>query len=145
MTEHLVVDANIVVKWLLEESDSDIAESLLDGWLDQGIRLSAPCFMPVEVANALHRRVAAGEIPLRGAVSLMRTLPAYGIALEEPPGLHERALEWANLLRQPAAYDAHYLALAEHLGCDMWTADRRFFSAAREAAANVRLLGAVSA
>ena len=144
MTEHLVVDANIVVKWLVEESDSGIAESLLDGWLDQGIHLAAPCFMPAEVANALHRRVENGELPLGGAVSLMRTLAAYGIALEEPPGIHERALEWANILRQPAAYDAHYLALAEHLGCDLWTADRRFFSAAREATENVRLLEAAS-
>ena len=75
MTEHLVVDASLVVKWLVEEDDSGRAESLLDAWLDRGIRLAAPRLMPVEVANALHRRVAGGEIPLHDAVSLHAKAP----------------------------------------------------------------------
>ena len=141
MTEHLVVDASLVVKWLVEEDDSEKAEALLDAWTARGIRLAAPSLMPVEVANALHRRVERGEISLLDAVSLMRRLSTYGIALEDPSGIHERAMELANRLRQPAAYDAHYLALAEHLGCDLWTADRRFFNAARDVTENARLLG----
>lgn len=36
----------------------------------------------------------------------------------------------ADQLRQDAAYDAHYLALAETLNCDLWTADERFYRAA---------------
>ncbi len=36
----------------------------------------------------------------------------------------------ASQLKQNAAYDAHYLALAESFGCELWTADERFYRAA---------------
>lgn len=38
--------------------------------------------------------------------------------------LHRRALSLAKQLSLPAAYDAHYLALAERLNAELWTADR---------------------
>ncbi len=39
--------------------------------------------------------------------------------------LHRRALAWAARLGHPKTYDAHYLALAEEMKCDLLTADRR--------------------
>ncbi len=33
------------------------------------------------------------------------------------------AFDWATRLRQKAAYDGFYLATAEHLGAELWTAD----------------------
>jgi predicted nucleic acid-binding protein len=39
--------------------------------------------------------------------------------------LHERALLLADDYKLPAAYDGYYVALAENLGCDLWTADER--------------------
>ena len=39
------------------------------------------------------------------------------------PKLHGQALKLASQLRQGAACDAHYMALAENLGCDLWTSD----------------------
>jgi predicted nucleic acid-binding protein len=42
-------------------------------------------------------------------------------------GLHRRALELAQSLSLPATYDAHYLAVAEDLQAELWTADRRLF------------------
>ena len=63
------------------------------------------------------------------------------LELHQPPGLHVRALQLASQLSQNAAYDAHYLALAESLGCELWTADERFYRAASPSIANVRWLG----
>ena len=37
-------------------------------------------------------------------------------------------------------YDAFYVALAEIVGCDLWTADEALHDAVREAHPNVRLL-----
>jgi predicted nucleic acid-binding protein len=39
------------------------------------------------------------------------------------------AVAWAMHLDRAAAYDSFYLALAETLDCDLWTADRRLASA----------------
>ena len=52
--------------------------------------------------------------------------------------LQGRALHLANRLRQRASYDAHYLALADALGCDFWTADHQFYRVARPTARNIR-------
>ncbi|MBC8099768.1 MAG: type II toxin-antitoxin system VapC family toxin [Armatimonadetes bacterium] len=43
--------------------------------------------------------------------------------------LYRRAYELAEQLSLPTAYDAQYLAVAEHLGCDFWTADERLYNA----------------
>jgi len=39
--------------------------------------------------------------------------------------MHRRALQLAQELNLSAAYDAHYLALAEQFGAEFWTADQR--------------------
>jgi predicted nucleic acid-binding protein len=41
--------------------------------------------------------------------------------------LHQSALLWAERIGPSKVYDAHYLALAEDLSAEFWTADRRLF------------------
>ena len=145
MSDFVVVDASLTFKWLVEEENSDRATALARLWDDAGIRPAAPPLMPFEVANALHQRVARGELTVAAATGLIRDLMSLGVTLHAPPDLHPRALELASRLEQGAAYDAHYLALAESLGCEMWTADRRFFRAASPDADNIRWIGAFNA
>ena len=123
------------------EADTDRALSLLESWESEGVTLVAPYMMPFEVANALHKLVNRGEVSVEEAVDLIRSLLSSRIQLRQPPSLHERALDIASRLGQPAAYDAHYLALADILDCEMWTADRRFYRSASAHAYNVRLMG----
>ena len=66
---------------------------------------------------------------------------ASGIELREDPNLHARAMQIAGQLRQGAVYDAHYLALADILGCEYWTADERFYRAAAPVSQRVRWIG----
>jgi predicted nucleic acid-binding protein len=141
VSEFVVADASLAFKWLVKEENSDKATDIARFWNGQGLRLAAPCFMPTEVTNILHRRVVRGELTIAAAADLVRGLLSLGIELHETPDLHTRALELASRLNQGAAYDAHYLALAETLGCELWTADQRFQRAADTIARNVRWLG----
>ena len=88
-------------------------------WNSRGTQVAAPYLMPVEVTNALHQRAARGESTLEAATQRMDSLLSSGLKLHQPPHLYSRALELAGQLRQGAAYDAHYLALAETLGCEL--------------------------
>ena len=144
MSEFVVVDASVAFKWLVEEENSDKATALTRLWDDEGTQLAAPSLMPFEVANTLHRRVVRGELTVEVAADLMQDLMSLGVALHEPPNLHRRALEMASRLQQGAVYDAHYLALAESLGCELWTADQRFYRAASPDVDNVRWIGEFS-
>ena len=137
----VVVDASLAVKWLVEEDDSDKAHAALESWVAQDITRIAPHLLPFEVANALHRRVLRGELNVGHSVRMIARLLESRLELHQPPGLHVRALQLASQLNQNAAYDAHYLALAESFGCELWTADERFYRAASPSVDNVRWIG----
>ena len=140
MSRFVVVDASLAFKWLIEEVDSDKADSLVEVWNDWGIQTVAPYFMSAEVTNILLQRMKRGEISLDEGLRLIEKLLSSGIELHNPPDIHRRALELASELGQGAAYDSHYLALAESLDCEMWTADERFYRVASPASARLRLL-----
>jgi len=141
VSDVVVVDASLSVKWLVLESDSEEAYVLARSWAESGTQPVAPYLMPVEVANALHRRVIRGEITPEDAGDLLEGLLSSGIELVEPPRIHRDALALARTLGQDAVYDSHYLALAEALDCELWTADRRFHLAASARFRRVRWLG----
>ncbi|PJH75788.1 MAG: hypothetical protein CO064_04780 [Anaerolineae bacterium CG_4_9_14_0_8_um_filter_58_9] len=52
--------------------------------------------------------------------------------VNEDEELSQRALELAGNLSQSKAYDAFYLALAEKLVAEFWTADERLFNRCRK-------------
>lgn len=136
----VVVDASLAIKWLIAEEDSERATALLLSWGREGRRLVAPHLLASEVTNALHRKVVQGELERAQAVRLIERLLSLRLELHDPPHLHRRALELAGELGQGAVYDCHYLALAEALECELWTADARFHRAASAAFPSVHAL-----
>ena len=130
MNGHVVVDASLAFKWLVREIYTSEANALGRSCNSQGTRIAAPYLMPVEVTNALHQRVVRGDLTLEAATQRMESLLSSGLELYQPTHLYRRALELASQLGLGATYDAHYLALAETLGCELWTADEKFFRAA---------------
>ena len=141
MNSLVVVDASLALKWLVQEEHSDKADALGRLWASQGTRRMAAYLMAVEVANALHRRVVRGEMSVHDGIRLSQRLLSSGFELHETPNLHGRALEVAGQLNQGAIYDAHYLALAETLDCEMWTADEKFYRAASPVFDSVHWIG----
>ncbi len=136
---NVVVDASLAVKWLVKEQDSPSARALLATWDREERQLAAPRLLLNEVTNALHQHVRRGDLSVHGAADLAEDLFS-DIEFHDPPHLHRRALELASELSQGAVYDCHYLALAEALGCELWTADQRFHRTASAASASVRAL-----
>ena len=141
MNGRVVVDASVAVKWLVNEIYSEQALALARSWARSNIQPTAPYLMPIEVANALYRRVLRGELSAQAAAMLIDGLLDSGMDLREPIGLHTRAIEIAAQLGQDAVYDAHYLSLAELMNCEFWTADERFYHAARAEFRFIRCLG----
>lgn len=143
MNGFVVVDASLAIKWLVNEVHTEKAFALAHSWARSGVKPVAPYLLLVEVANALYRRIIRQEISLEAATRLLDSLIYAGIELREPTGLHRMAIALAAQLQQDAVYDAHYLALAETLGCELWTADERFYRAARPTFKLIRWLGKI--
>ncbi len=144
MSGFVVVDASLAFKWLVREEHTDTALAILRTWHNEEVTPAAPHLLPFEVSNALHKRVTRGELSMEGAIDLVGNLLTSQIELHQPWNLHGKALEMASRLGQAAAYDAHYLALAESLDCELWTADERFYRSIREGDGRVRWIGELS-
>ena len=137
----VVVDASLAVKVFVPETFSDQAKALILSWDTQGIELVAPEFMASEFASALSEKIPEGLLTSDGAKRLISELYQSGIDFRPSRALHYRAIDLAVELNQRLAYDAHYLALAESLDCDFWTADQPFYRASQESYPRVRWIG----
>ncbi len=141
MPEVVVVDASLAAMWVIPESHSLKALGLAERWATERTRVLAPCLVLPEVTNALYKRVTRKELALDTAQRALDIILEFDIEIHEEPSLSHRGMEWAQRLKQPTAYDGHYLALAEHVGCELWTDDRRLYHAARRDAPWVRWIG----
>ena len=141
MSGFVVVDASLAFKWLVREEHTGKALAILREWHDEEVTPAAPHLLPFEISNALHKRATRGELSVEGAVDLIGNLLTSQIELHQPWNLHGKALEMASRFGQAAAYDAHYLALAESLGCDLWTADEKFYQSVAEGDGRVHWIG----
>jgi predicted nucleic acid-binding protein len=52
-----------------------------------------------------------------------------------------RGIQIADELGRPSTYDSLYVALAEREDCELWTADERYWNAARAQFPRVRWIG----
>lgn len=143
MSDAVVVDANLALKWVLLEEDSTMSLGLLDKWTDERKEIMAPALFAYEVTNILHRQAIAGKLTYDEALQGLSKLFSLGILLQF--SLYEetsaRAIEFAHRFHLPATYDAHYLALAHREQCEFWTADARLWNTVKNELNWVRLLG----
>jgi predicted nucleic acid-binding protein len=118
------VDANLVLRLVADPADRSI-QQLWEKWDSERRHLAAPTLLYYEVANALYRYQNLGYLSASSVELSFRAALALPLELHGEPDLHWRALVLADKFSLPAAYDAHYLALAELLEGEFWTADGR--------------------
>jgi predicted nucleic acid-binding protein len=142
MTDVVVVDASLALKWVLSEADSSTAITLLQRWNTDNMEVIAPALFIYEATNILYRQVVTGKLSFDEVKKLLTKLFSIGILLNfaQYREISIRAMELSDRFGLPAAYDAHYLALAEHEKCEYWTADTRLWNAVRDKLPWVRRL-----
>jgi predicted nucleic acid-binding protein len=91
-------------------------------WAESGIELHAPSLARYEVANALARKAAHGDITRDDVAAVWAEFDALPInydALADGSTVVALALE----LERRSAFDAAYVALAQRIGAELWTID----------------------
>lgn len=130
MTSDVIcTDANFIVRLVSKELPESPYRELWNQWQDSGYIVVAPALIYYEVSNALHRITVAGQLLPERASQALEAALNLNIRLYDDAELHQHALTLARQLTLPATYDAHYLALAQRLGAEFWTADRRLVQA----------------
>jgi len=135
------VDASLALKLVIADEDSPLAHALWDTWVEEGVEIVSPPLLAFEGVSVIRNKVHRGLVPPDEGELMFKAFRAQGVKLLYPEGLHERAWEMANRFHRPQAYDSHYLALAEMLGCELWTADERLYNAVKDELPWVKRLG----
>jgi predicted nucleic acid-binding protein len=140
MIQMVVVDASAAIKWVVEEEFSKQAEALLDDAVSSAI--VGPPALITEVVNALYQRTRRRDPKTRLTVveaeAAVARFLALGIQLVSSDALYQQAFAFARQHELPDIYDTLYVVLAEHLGTELWTDDRKLLDAVRPIAPWVR-------
>jgi predicted nucleic acid-binding protein len=117
-----VIDASVLVKWYIQETDSNKAFVLRDRHVNGEIQLAAPTLIAYETMNALKYSSLFLHDQLKEiALSILN----YGLNLYAfDDKIAELALE-ASMKNDITIYDGSYLALAKNLGVEFITADHK--------------------
>jgi predicted nucleic acid-binding protein len=118
-----VVDASVAIKLVVSETDSPQAHALfapLSG--DPAARFIVPDLFFVECGNILWKKVKRGEFHEPEALAKLAMLSSLPLELRSSKDLMERALRLA-IHCDATAYDALYVATADHLTLPLITAD----------------------
>jgi predicted nucleic acid-binding protein len=130
MPDSLVIDATCAVYLLVPGPDQRRYEALVGRWQRAGYGLYAPALWIYEVTSALCKAVRFGELTAAEAERCLTQALNLGVRLVPADQEQVRAAyAWTVRLNRAAAYDSFYLALAESLGCELWTADQRLCNA----------------
>jgi predicted nucleic acid-binding protein len=132
----LVIDANIAIALVMYVDYTPACRALMKSAAQAQTQLCVPMLWEYEITSTLRKFQAAGRLTSSEVETGLGQL--YQLKIERVPpdmNLHNQALAWAARANQVVAYDAQYLALAESLGAEMWTADKRLYNALKDSVA----------
>jgi predicted nucleic acid-binding protein len=132
-------DANLVVRFVTNPDASNVIGVWLR-WLQEEVQVIAPSLLRFEVTNAIHRLAKANKLSASEASAILENALTLPVRILDGTGVHQRALSMSRELNLPAAYDAHYLALAELEGIELFTSDQRLYNNARHRFSWIQLI-----
>ena len=135
----LIVDASVVAKRLVLETDTDKAKALFADWEQGALDILAPAILPAEIANMLWKRTRRALLSTAVAETLFRNFNAFHIPVWPTDDLLEPALALA-LRNGHSAYDGLYVALAIKTGWNLITADERLYNLLRPSFLGISLI-----
>ena len=141
MRGDFVVDTNVVVKFFIDESDSQKAAALLESFRSGSAHLITLDLLFMEFANVLWLKTVKGHLTRQQAEgklarlavlsSLMEVVPATAVLFE--------SFQASCQLAHPA-YGTAFLVLAESRAIPLITADEKFYKKVQPRYGQVLLL-----
>jgi predicted nucleic acid-binding protein len=135
------LDSGTLLATVQLEALTTQARGLVNGLTAQEIQISAPTLLAYELVAVTRKWVYRRLTTPERAQTALDTLLRYPVELHFDEALIRRGSALASELNQPTAYDAQYLALAERLSCEFWTADERLYNTVHGKFPNIRWLG----
>jgi predicted nucleic acid-binding protein len=121
-----IIDASLVIKAILPNVDHAACQAVLAHLTD--VQLAAPALWIYEITSNFAKAVHFGQITKEEGQQAIHQALTLGLKFIQPDETQSLlAFQWTLKLKRSAAYDSFYLAIAEALEADFWTADRKLF------------------
>ncbi len=120
----MVIDASVILKWFIEESDSNKATAIKNNHIAGLYTITIPDIAIYEVGNALRYK---SEFSVREVARCLEDL--YALSLDTILPYPDIVYLVTEISRHNdiTFYDAFYVALAKELGLKFITADRQLY------------------
>lgn len=123
-----VVDASIVIKWVIQEEYTEDALKLRDDFLDGKVEVHAPNILLLEIASALRKYCLKNFIKRDIADKVLELIVNSGIKLHEiDMDIALKSLK-TSLDYNITVYDAVYIVIALKLNTVVYTTDDRLLN-----------------
>lgn len=133
MSNNLIcVDANLLVRLVSSPISETVYLNLWQQWKQNNYKIFAPTLCYYEVVNALYRMNKANLLTLEETNIALEDALNLDVILYGDIELHRQALILAKKIGFPASYDAHYLALAQLLESNFYTADKKLYNSVKD-------------
>jgi len=132
ITSSVVIDAGLFLVMVLPHPYRASVKPLWRQWLAERRPLYAPYLWVAEVTSGLRKAVWEKLLTQKDAERALARMVQLPIHFIPDIDLAQGALTWAERLGQKRAYDAFYLALAERMSAEFWSADHRLVNSARQ-------------
>ena len=139
----VILDSGVFIASLFLETLTSQAKQLIRQLEAQHSVLHAPTLLRYEFVAVSRKAVFKQRVSPQEGERIRDALLSYPVTLHFDDALLKRGHALATRFNRPTAYDAQYLALAERLSCDFWTADERLFNAVERELPHVRWLGSI--
>ena len=124
----LVIDANVGLKWFIEEQRSPAARKILE----KGASFIAPDIFIPEICNVAWKKVRNQEITAEQGQAIVSNVPMVLDHIVPSSEVAKRAFGLAVQFNHPV-YDCLYLALAERESITLITDDAKLVTVAKKA------------
>lgn len=138
----VVIDASLLAKIRFPEDFSEATNLLYDTWAVGSKQVVAPLLIFYEIVSTANKKLLRGLATPDEAESALEFMLTEPIEVVISDDMHRSALRIAQRLGLRSTYDAHYLAVAEELDCEFWTADERLYNSVRDRFPLIRWVGA---
>jgi predicted nucleic acid-binding protein len=123
VTRILCLDTSVWIPYLVPEIYQPQARTLVAEVLSLNLRLVAPAFAWAEVGSVLRKKTRTGVITTEEAQGFFEDFCELPIDYIEEEEIRTRSWEIAEQYGLSTLYDAAFLACAESVSAEFWTAD----------------------
>ena len=127
----VVTDASFCLSILLNHPLQKASLVVADTLKREEMQMVAPSLWAYETTSSISKAVHFQMVTIDEAEQILALLEDFGVQWIPPDEIYNKRAFNLTMRKRAAAYDSYYLALAESLKCDLWTADKKLYQAAQ--------------